>query len=117
MTAAPSAHAPDPDLQHPAVRLYRDVLHHTPNHGQRAEIAATVSDLALYERVLRDPLSETLHKSHLTHKWALERYQNGGRRPGAQAQPSVSLPQPTPAERDAIARQRWQEKGGRHATA
>ena len=42
----------DPNLDVPAVKLFRDVVHLQANHIQRQEIALTVTNLALWEAVL-----------------------------------------------------------------
>jgi DNA-binding MarR family transcriptional regulator len=44
--------ARDTDLDHPAVKAYREVLDLTPSQAQRAEIAAVVTDLATWREVL-----------------------------------------------------------------
>jgi len=64
----------DPNLDHPAVKLYIDICHCTPNHIQREAIIATVEQLDLYEVVLRQFMMEGRppQKVH----WTLERYGN-----------------------------------------
>jgi hypothetical protein len=44
----------DSNLDHPAVKAYRDAFKLTPNALQRAEIAGEVTDVATWQEVLRD---------------------------------------------------------------
>jgi hypothetical protein len=44
----------DANLDHPAVKAYRDAFKLTPNELQRAEIAAVVTDVATWQEVLRN---------------------------------------------------------------
>ena len=64
----------DPNLDHPAVKLYIDICRSTPNHIQRAAIVATVKQLDLYEAVLRQFMLESRPPQRVD--WTLERYQN-----------------------------------------
>ena len=43
---------PDPNLNHEAVKLYRDTFKFCPNKGTRNDIAITVTDLDLWKDVL-----------------------------------------------------------------
>lgn len=42
----------DENLNHPAVKAYRDVMKKTPNWGYRKDIAATVENQELWKQVL-----------------------------------------------------------------
>ena len=44
----------DPNLNHEAVKLYRDIFKFCPNRGTRNDIAVTVTDLDLWKDVLRN---------------------------------------------------------------
>lgn len=64
----------DPNLDHPAVKLYIDICHSTPNHIQREAIAAAVKKLDLYEEILRQFMLEGRPPQKVN--WTLERYTN-----------------------------------------
>lgn len=64
----------DPNLDHPAVKLYIDICHSTPNHFQRELIVGTVTQLDLYEEILRKFMSEGRPAQRVD--WTLERYRN-----------------------------------------
>lgn len=64
----------DPNLDHPAVKLYLDICHSTPNHIQRAAIVAKVTRLDLYDQILRQFMNEGRPRHRVD--WTLERYQN-----------------------------------------
>lgn len=66
----------DPNLDHPAVVLYRDICHITPNEQQRADIVAASVDLDRYGGVLRKFMSEGQRPNRVD--WTLERYQSNG---------------------------------------
>lgn len=44
----------DPNLDHEAVKLYRDVFKFCPNRGTRGDITATVTDVGLWKSVLSE---------------------------------------------------------------
>lgn len=64
----------DPKLDHPAVQLYIDICHSTPNHCQRELIVAAITKLDLYEEILRKFMSEGRPPQRVD--WTLERYEN-----------------------------------------
>lgn len=51
---APSAAVPTPPASHPAITAYTSAFGRAPNAVQSAQIAATVTDLELWKRVLTD---------------------------------------------------------------
>lgn len=73
----------DPNLDHPAVLLYREIVHLTPNHQQRVDIVVTVGPegeygLKLYEAVLRRFMGEGRPPKRVD--WTLDRYEEALRR-------------------------------------
>lgn len=44
----------DPNVNHPAVKVYRDILRLMPNWGFRKDIVATVKDLDLWTKILTE---------------------------------------------------------------
>lgn len=52
-SAAGKTRPHDPNLDHPAVELYREIIRLTPNGEQRQAIVDTVTDLGRYEDILR----------------------------------------------------------------
>jgi hypothetical protein len=75
----------DPNLDHPAVKTYRDICHLTPNHFQRQEIVTTIkwgaevlgnnekSALAHWEGTLRKFMLEGCNPKRVD--WAMDRYE------------------------------------------
>ena len=74
------APAPDPTLKHPAVVLYRERTHITPDPEWRRRMADTVTDLPKWERVVEDWLGSGWNKRN--QKGMLEVYAHGPRAPG-----------------------------------
>lgn len=64
----------DPNLDHPAVKLYIDICHSTPNHIQRAAIVDKVQKLDLYKEILVQFMKEGRPPHRVD--WTIERYQN-----------------------------------------
>jgi hypothetical protein len=64
----------DPNLDHPAVKLYIDICHSTPNHVQRQAIVDKVTKLDLYGEILRQFMTEGRPPHRVD--WTLERYHN-----------------------------------------
>jgi hypothetical protein len=64
----------DPNLDHPAVKLFIDICHSTPNHVQRAAIVAQVKQLDLYKAILIKFMNEGRPAHRVD--WTLERYGN-----------------------------------------
>lgn len=62
----------DPLLDHPAVMLYREICHVTPNHEQRKLIAESVVDMDAYRGVLEKFMQEGRPPNRVD--WTLERY-------------------------------------------
>jgi hypothetical protein len=71
-SAAKAAKPRDPNLDHEAVVLYREVCHLTPNHAQRKMIVEAVTDLDAYRAVLTKFMQEGQPPNHVD--WTLERY-------------------------------------------
>ena len=70
--------ARDPNLDHPAVKKYRDIVHLTPNHIQRRYIAMTVlpngaGELELWEEVLIRFMREGNNPKRVD--WMLDRFE------------------------------------------
>lgn len=66
----------DPNLDHEAVRKYRDIVHLTPNHIQRQDIAVTVrgnGELELWEKVLIQFMREGNNPKRVD--WMLDRFE------------------------------------------
>lgn len=74
----------DPNLDHPAVQLYRAICHITPNHVQRREIVVTMDfgkqvlgspkrALENWEAVLRKFMLEGCNPKRVD--WAMDRYE------------------------------------------
>jgi hypothetical protein len=64
----------DPNLDHPAVKLYIDICHSTPNHVQRQAIVDKVMQLDLWEQILKQFMLESRPAHRVD--WTLERYAN-----------------------------------------
>ena len=64
---------PDPNLDHPAVKLYRDVMKFCPNAGRRSDIAITVKDLNLWKEILEAWKARKWNP--LTPQWMLSEYE------------------------------------------
>lgn len=89
----------DPNLDHPAVKLYRNICHATPNHVQRAAIVAQVANLELYEAVLTRFMSEGRPAHRVD--WTLERYNNEQSKvPPTRSQNTAPVVETTPEEED-----------------
>jgi DNA-binding MarR family transcriptional regulator len=73
--AEPPAPTPDPQLDHPAVKAYRDTCKRTPDETQRAAIAAAVTDLARWQEIVRQWLLTGYRKQNVA--GMLDWYQNG----------------------------------------
>lgn len=75
--------ARDPNLDHPAVMLYRRYCRLTANHVQRREIVATVEnnvrELKLFEQVLYDFMCEGCNPKRVD--WLLDRFEETLRNP------------------------------------
>lgn len=85
-SAAKAAAPRDPLLDNPHVVAYRDVCHLTANAEQRKLIAASVTNAALWDSVLRKFMAEGQKPQHVD--WLLERYAKGngsGNRPAYMA--------------------------------
>lgn len=68
----------DPNLDHPAVKAYRDIIRITPNWIQREDIVATVrpngsSELELWEQTLKQFMREGRNPKRVD--WALDRFE------------------------------------------
>jgi hypothetical protein len=80
--AAGESKTRDANLDHAAVRAYRDICHSTPNALQRADIVAAVGDMETWEDILRQFMREGRPPHRVD--WALERY---GKVAGTHGQP------------------------------
>ncbi|SRR6266496_303816 len=80
----------DPNLDHPAVQLYREICHLTPNHVQRREIAVTVDwgkqqlgdpkrALEVWKGVLEKFMLEGCNPKRVD--WAMDRFEQKIRGP------------------------------------
>lgn len=90
----------DPNLDHPAVKIYRDMAHLTPDECQRAEIAAQVVDTVKWTGVIRAWLMHGNKKANVSgmldwYRDGIPTYRNTGNGPNRQA----TAPAPKKAER------------------
>ncbi|MFC1879382.1 hypothetical protein ACFLZW_05665 [Chloroflexota bacterium] len=93
----------DPLLKHPAVILYRDFMHLTPNHTQRPAIAAAAVDLELWQDTLQHWAGHGWRPTNVT--GMLDSYHKGGKaacrlcsRTASKAAPKPPVPAPSPQE-------------------
>lgn len=103
----PAQTPPDPPLAHPAVVKYRDLAHLTPGPAARASIAESVTDLALWEQVVKHWLISGYRPANVA--GMLDWYRSGGLPPGkngnsqhGSGQGASSGPRRTPAQQAAF---------------
>ena len=104
----------DSTLSHPAVLAYREICDYPPNKQQRAEIVATVTDLALWRSTLERFALEGQRKHHVD--WALERSASKGVR-GVGNATTTQASTETRAEKEARLKREIQAKGAQRQHA